>query len=241
MRLLLIMLSFFTPINEDSFESAQLKFDRVQQAYSLQEKAVNQKLSILGIDSNFQLYIRIFKHEKIVECWVANINAPFQLYATFPICKASGELGPKRQQGDYQVPEGFYEIAVFNPKSLYFLSLGTNYPNASDSILSTAADKGGDIYIHGDCESIGCVAISDFISELYVLAVKAKNTMPNPIQVHIFPFKMNEIAFQQKINDKRYKNFLPFWRNLQEGFIYFEKNRIVPLVFIDKSGKYLFE
>ncbi len=90
--------------------------------------------------------------------------------------------------GDYQVPEGFYYINEFNPRSLYHLSLGLNYPNASDRMLCDMSQPGGDIYIHGSCVTTGCIPITDGqIEELYVLAAHAKDMGQDFIPVHIFP------------------------------------------------------
>ena len=98
------------------------------------------------------IYIRSFKYDSQMEVWVKNdIKDPFQLFKTYKICALAGTLGPKRMAGDFQVPEGFYYINEFNPKSNYYLSLGLNYPNVSDRILSDSLQPGGDIYIHGSC------------------------------------------------------------------------------------------
>ena len=83
----------------------------------------------------------------------------------------SGTTGPKRLQGDFQVPEGFYHINEFNPNSNYHLSMGLNYPNSSDRILSDSLRPGGEIYIHGSCVSVGCIPLNDDeIEELYLIA-----------------------------------------------------------------------
>jgi murein L,D-transpeptidase YafK len=103
-----------------------------------------------------------------------------------------GSLGPKRIQGDYQVPEGFYYVNEFNPNSNYHLALGLNYPNASDKILSDSVQPGGDIYIHGSCVTTGCIPIKDDqIEELYVLTTFARNLGQDFIPVHIFPVRFN--------------------------------------------------
>lgn len=100
----------------------------------------------------------------------------FRLIKDYQICSLSGELGPKRQQGDLQVPEGFYWIDRFNPASNFYLSLGINYPNQFDRILGKSGELGGDIFIHGGCVTIGCIPITDDkIKELYLIAVEAKS------------------------------------------------------------------
>src|SRR6185436_20905744 len=94
---------------------------------------------------------------------------------TYKVCQQSGTTGPKRVEGDYQVPEGFYYINEFNPNSNYHLSLGLNYPNASDRLLSDSLRPGGNIYIHGNCVSTGCIPVNDEqIEEIYIITSSAK-------------------------------------------------------------------
>src|SRR5687767_1247133 len=135
------------------------------------------------------IYIRSFKYDSQIEVWVKqDISDKFALFKTYRVCAMAGSLGPKRMQGDYQVPEGFYYINEFNPKSNYHLSLGLNYPNISDRILGDSLQPGGDIYIHGKCVTTGCIPIMDQqIEELYILAAHAKTQGQDFIPVHIFP------------------------------------------------------
>ena len=108
------------------------------------------------------VYIRSFKYDAQLEVWVKNeAKEKYKLFKTYKVCMQSGTMGPKRLQGDYQVPEGFYYINEFNPHSNYHLSLGLNYPNASDRILSDSFRPGGNIYIHGSCVSVGCIPVTD--------------------------------------------------------------------------------
>src|ERR1700757_1391252 len=103
------------------------------------------------------IYIRSFKYDSQLEVWVKNdLKDQYQLFKTYKICALAGTLGPKRMAGDFQVPEGFYYINEFNPRSDYYLALGINYPNVSDRILSDSLRPGGDIYIHGSCVTVGC-------------------------------------------------------------------------------------
>jgi murein L,D-transpeptidase YafK len=140
------------------------------------------------------VYIRSFKYDSEMEVWVKNRqNEKYKLFKTYRICALAGSLGPKRMAGDYQVPEGFYYINEFNPRSLYHLSLGLNYPNASDKMLCDLSQPGGDIYIHGSCVTTGCIPITDGqIEELYVLAAHAKDMGQDFIPVHIFPVNFNK-------------------------------------------------
>lgn len=119
----------------------------------------------------------VFKQEKRLEAWGANARGPFRHLADFPILAASGRMGPKRRQGDSQVPEGIYRLNALNPNSAYHLSLRVDYPNADDLRLPgrlPAARQGGDIYVHGNAVSIGCVAIGDpAIEHVFCLVARA--------------------------------------------------------------------
>lgn len=185
-----------------------------------------------------ELYLRVFKHERELEVWAGLRGAPLRHIKTFPICAASGQLGPKRARGDLQVPEGFYVIDRFNPASSFHVSLRVSYPNASDRRLG-ARDPGGDIYIHGGCASIGCLAIEDGpIEELYLLALAARR---RPIPVHIFPRKMDDEGWQAlaREGDEARRRF---WRQLQPGFLLFEATRRPPRVSVDPAnGNYRVE
>ena len=119
-----------------------------------------------------QIFFRAFKDTKIIEIWGANIaKTDLKLIKTYPVLAASGSLGPKRRFGDKQVPEGWYFIDRFNPFSSFHLSLGLNYPNAADRARSNASNLGGDIFIHGNQVSAGCMAMGDpAVEEIYTLA-----------------------------------------------------------------------
>ena len=186
-----------------------------------------------------RVYIRVFKHEKELEVWVSD-SIEFHLYKKYPICQLSGDIGPKRKQGDLQVPEGFYYINEFNPNSKYHLSLGVSYPNKSDRLLSRYRDLGGQIYIHGNCVSVGCIAMGDkAIEEIYSLA---KN-VTDKVEVHIFPinysYKSSLIYIDNKIKNR--KDLLEFEKNIFEGYLFFEENQRLPDITIDSSGLYLFQ
>jgi murein L,D-transpeptidase YafK len=141
-----------------------------------------------------QIYLRSFKENNLIEVWVKDdLQKQYKFLKFLTVCSKNGKLGPKRKEGDKQVPEGFYIVDRFNPNSNYHLSLGISYPNVSDRILSDAVKPGGDIYIHGDCVSVGCLAINDIqIEDLYVLSVVAKASGQEFIPVHIFPGRFND-------------------------------------------------
>jgi murein L,D-transpeptidase YafK len=165
------------------------------------------------------------------------------LYKTYDICKLSGKLGPKRKEGDFQVPEGYYEIVDFNYHSKYLLSLGINYPNESDKILSSYPKLGGSIYIHGNCVSVGCIAMgNENIKEIFSMCEIAKNKGQSHIPVHIYPINYNNsssILYLNGIMENK-KDLSLFEMNLKEGFDLFEQNKIPPSISIDSNGQYLY-
>ena len=190
-----------------------------------------------------QIYIRSFKYDSQLEVWVRNESADsFQLFKTYKICTLSGALGPKRVNGDYQVPEGFYYINEFRPKSDYHMSLGINYPNASDQLLSDSLKPGNGIFIHGSCVTTGCIPIQNAqIEELFLLASYAYNQGQDFIPVHIFPVKYNVEKSMDYLSRTSKEDFeyLHFSSKLKEVFDFFEQHRKLPLISVNKKGEYV--
>jgi murein L,D-transpeptidase YafK len=189
------------------------------------------------------VYIRSFKYDRQLEVWVKGTPLePYKLFKTYKVCMQSGTMGPKRMEGDYQVPEGFYQISEFNPNSNYHLSLGLNYPNASDRILSDSVRPGSAIYIHGNCVSTGCIAISDIpIEEVYIIASNAKMQGQEFIPVHVFPVRYNvKKSFEYLSNTIKDNAYLQqFNKNIREVFDYFETKKELPVILVNKKGEYL--
>ena len=187
-----------------------------------------------------RLFIRAFKREREMELWSAPDLGAFRLVAIYEIAGTSGGPGPKRREGDGQTPEGFYQIDRYNPKSNFHLSMGLNYPNASDRILSDPTKPGYDIFIHGRASSIGCMAVGDDrVEELFIAAVDATE---RPVPVHVFPARMNSddwIAWRDEETFER-PDLLAFWENLAEGFEVFERYRVLPTVTVLPNGRYQF-
>lgn len=228
---------------ETSFRTQQKKYAKVKTAYTEKYAGIGKRLRELGVDSNsVQLYIRAFKKDAKLEAWVKSAKQnTWQLYTTYDICAASGDLGPKRCQGDGQVPEGFYKVNVFNPFSNYYVSLGVSYPNTADKKFACKRDPGGAIMIHGSCVTIGCIPLTDDkIKELYVLAVEARNAGQNDIPIHIFPARMNNESLAVLLSDENYKAHHTFWKNLKEGYDLFETNKKLPAVSVTAAGDYQF-
>lgn len=192
-----------------------------------------------GIASDkFDLFICAFKQEQILEIWAKNrVETTFQKLVEYPFCRNSGTLGPKRKEGDRQIPEGFYHVNVFNPKSNFYLSLGINYPNKSDLKFADPQQPGSDIYIHGGCQTVGCIPLTnDKIKEVYLLAEMAKQSGQERIGVHIFPFKMTTKNMEK--TSQKYPQHRAFWENIQAGYLHFENKKQIPKIKISKAGLY---
>lgn len=224
---------------QGSFKSAQMKYDRVKKAYTTKWTNLKKEMTDGGFDAaTYEIYLRVFKFEKEVQVWMRNKSTEkFKLFKTYPICSSSGGLGPKRVQGDGQVPEGFYYIESFNPVSSYHLSMKVGYPNKSDNKKATGS-PGGDIMIHGNCVTIGCIPIeNDPIEELYIMCVEAKDRKQN-LRVDMFPCKFTSEKVKA-LNDKFPKDMNTFWEQLKMGYDYFEANFTIPKFSIDDKGNYI--
>lgn len=215
--------------------------DRVAQARHLVGEQLAQDLVAKGFKPGAPIFIRALKSEQQLEVWIQD-SLEFRHFRTYPICRVPGLLGPKRKEGDLQVPEGLYWIEVFNPKSSYHLSMGINYPNESDRILSDPKKPGGEIYIHGNCVSVGCLPITDEkIRELYLLASDARDAGQQQIPVHIFPCRMTQENRQNLLTTNR-PELLPFWDNLGEAYDFFETQKQIVKYKVDEvSGRYVLE
>ncbi len=232
------------PAINRSFKTQQMSFPRVKTAFAKKESDVRRIFKQGNLEyPPARLLVRIFKREQRLELWCADSStAAFQLARAYKTCANSGALGPKRAQGDGQVPEGFYEITRFNPMSNYHLSLGVDYPNRSDRILGGKQDLGGDIFIHGNCVTIGCVPIGDdAIEELYMIAVEARAAGQTRIPVHIFPARLDDQGLTRLQSEYATNGrLLNFWANLKQGYDYFEQRRRLPVIAVDRMGKYGF-
>jgi len=128
-----------------------------------------------------------FKQEKRLELWVEK-DGRRVFIRSYPVLAASGRAGPKLREGDRQVPEGVYRLTELNPNSSYHLSMRVGYPNEFDRARAAEDGRtnlGGDIYIHGNAVSIGCLAMGDeAIEELFLMA--ARTGMAN-VQVILAP------------------------------------------------------
>ena len=189
-----------------------------------------------NMDLQSPILMRLFKQEAVLEVWKQDRSGRFALLKTYPICRWSGDLGPKVREGDRQAPEGFYSItpAQMNPQSAYYLSFNTGFPNAYDRALGRS---GSQLMVHGDCSSRGCYAMTDEqIAEIYALGRDSFFGGQRAFQFEAFPFRMTPINMARHRNNPN----MPFWRMIKEGYDDFEVTRQEPKVdFCEK--RYVFD
>ncbi|MFL4997034.1 MAG: L,D-transpeptidase family protein [Microvirga sp.] len=175
-------------------------------------------MSTKGMSKDDPILVRAYKKESELEVWKRGSNGKYALLKTYPICRWSGQLGPKTREGDRQVPEGFYTVtpAQMNPNSAYYLSFDTGYPNAFDRSFGR---NGGDIMVHGACSSRGCFAMTDQnIAEIYAIAREALSAGQRGFQFQSYPFRMTA----ENVAKHRLDPNIGFWKNLKEGSDTFE-------------------
>lgn len=242
MKFLTVLFLIMSTLQQTPFKKSQLQHPRVKAAYDEKDSVVRGYFTSKNISyQGFHMFIRAFKKEMKLEVWVREKEKDTHvLLHTYDFCSTSGILGPKRKEGDQQIPEGVYHLNHFNPVSNFYLSLGINYPNASDKILGDPKHPGSSIYIHGNCVTIGCIPITDDkIKELYFLAVEATNHGQQKIPVHIFPTKLNGAAWSSlKREFHTDPSVISFWENLVLLYQDFENTKKLKPVKINNQGEY---
>ncbi len=172
------------------------------------------------------LLIRIFKEELELEVWKQDTSGRYALLKVYPICRWSGDLGPKVKEGDRQAPEGFYPLTpgLMNPNSNYYLAINTGFPNVYDRANNR---HGAFLMIHGDCSSRGCYAMTDEeIGEIYSLARDAFLGGQKEIQLQAYPFRMTPANLARHRNNPN----LAFWQMIKEGDDHFQVSHLEPKV-----------
>ena len=172
-------------------------------------------------DAHKPILIRTFKKEAEFEIWKQQADGQYTLLKTYPMCRWSGQLGPKVREGDRQVPEGFYTITPgqMNPNSAYYLSFNVGYPNAYDRAHGYS---GGSIMVHGACSSAGCFSMTDEqIAEIYAVAREAFGGGQRAIQMQSLPFRMTP----ENLAKHRFDPNMKFWKDLKEGSDQFEVSK----------------
>jgi murein L,D-transpeptidase YafK len=188
------------------------------------------------MDKDSPILARIFKEEAEMEVWKKNRDGEYALLKTYPICRWSGDLGPKKKEGDRQAPEGFYTITPgqMNPASNYYLAFNTGFPNAYDRAWGYT---GSELMVHGDCSSRGCYAMTDEqIQEIYALARESFFGGQNAFQLEAFPFRMTALNMAKHRNNQNFA----FWKMLKEGYDNFEATHQEPKVAVCEK-RYVFD
>jgi murein L,D-transpeptidase YafK len=189
-----------------------------------------------SMDKDSPILVRIFKQEAELEVWKKDRSGQYALLKTYPVCRWSGDLGPKKKQGDRQAPEGFYTITPgqMNPNSNYYLAFNTGYPNTYDRAWGRT---GSELMVHGDCSSRGCYAMTDTqIQEIYALARESFFGGQKEFQFEAFPFRMTALNMAKHRNNPNFA----FWKMLKEGYDHFEATHQEPKVAVCEK-RYVFD
>lgn len=240
----LVFVSAAATASAREFAASQRRHPRVKAAAAERMEAVEASFRAVGAAwPPAGVYLRGFKAEGAVELWAAPAqqDAAWVLVRSFPVCASSGKLGPKRRQGDLQVPEGFYEVSRFNPRSSYHLALGVSYPNAADRFHSRGQPPGNAIMIHGDCVTVGCLPLQDGpIEDLYLAAMMARDHGQRSIPIHIFPCRLDELGCQAllTVQSALRPELAEFWAGLRPGHDEFTATGVPPRVRANRDGSY---
>ncbi len=194
--------------------------------------SLDERLRAAGLRAGSPVYLRIFKLEFELEVWMRR-GTGFVHFATYPICRWSGRLGPKLREGDRQAPEGFYTVdaSALNPHSRWHRSFNLGFPNAFDR---AHARDGTHLMVHGGCSSAGCYAMTNAgMDDIWRLVTAALKAGQPRFHVHIFPFRMSEEALATRAGSR----WSPFWSELKPAYDLFETRRLPPLVEICE-GRY---
>jgi murein L,D-transpeptidase YafK len=194
------------------------------------------ELKAKRMEKDSPILMRIFKEEAELEVWKQDDNGRFALFRSYPICRFSGELGPKIKTGDRQAPEGFYTITpgLMNPNSSQYLAINTGFPNAYDRANGRT---GSFLMIHGGCSSAGCYAMTDEqMAEIYALAREAFFGGQTSFQLQAYPFRMTPLNMARHRNSPH----MAFWTMLKEGHDHFEVTHLEPRVGVCEK-RYIFE
>lgn len=184
------------------------------------------EIAAKNMDKESPILARIFKEEAELEIWKKNRDGEYALLKTFPICRWSGDLGPKKKEGDRQAPEGFYTITPgqMNPNSNYYLAFNTGFPNTYDRAMGYT---GSELMVHGDCSSRGCYAMTDEqIQEIYALARESFFGGQKSFQLQAYPFHMTALNMAKHRNNPNFA----FWKMLKEGYDHFDATHQEPKV-----------
>lgn len=203
----------------------------VTPSFASEQKPVTKELKQQLLGS--PVYIQIFKEERTLELY-ALLQGEYRLVDSYRICNFSGGLGPKRTEGDFKSPEGFYQVDMrhLKPDSRFYRAINIGYPNEYDKAQGYS---GKYLMIHGECISVGCYAMTNaYMDEIYTYAQKAFEYGQSQINISIYPFRMTD----QNLQRHRNSVYARFWRELKPGYDYFAKQRMPPQVSVI-NGQYV--
>jgi len=186
---------------------------------------LDERLRVKGMALGTPILMRVFKRDFELELWMLK-DGRYELFATYPICKWSGRLGPKLQTGDRQSPEGFYTVdkTALNPNSRWHRSFNLGFPNAYDR---SHGRTGSFLMVHGGCGSIGCYAMTNpVIDEIWAIVTRALDGGQQRFQVQVYPFRMTD----QNLARYQGERWSQFWSDLKIGYDHFERDRLPPSV-----------
>ena len=194
------------------------------------------ELKAKKMEKESPILVRIFKEEAEFEVWKQDASGRFALLRTYPICRWSGQLGPKIKAGDRQAPEGFYTITpgLMNPNSNHYLAINTGFPNVYDRVNGRT---GAFLMIHGGCSSAGCYAMTDEqIAEIYALARESFFGGQQSFQLQAYPFRMTPLNMARHHNSPH----MAFWKMIKQGYDHFEVTHLEPRVSVCEK-RYVFD
>lgn len=197
---------------------------------------------------------RNFKLESEFEIWGGNTDKDLKLIKTFEVCAADFQPGPKLKQGDYKTPEGFYELRTLLDSRISWMWINLDdeqlddrgavgegssfklfmpYPNSYDrkrtrDNLGKGVSTGGEICLHGNCASAGCISFrNNLYSAVYLFAQHHNNSKYGNPTIHSFPFRFTERTkkyYADKAEGMNTENALNFWADLEKGYTKFNEN-----------------
>ena len=184
---------------------------RVRGAYTVEQRLAEFTGATARLNSHFnaaglafppnRVVLLGLKDERRLEVYAGPADDALRHIADYPILAASGSLGPKLREGDWQVPEGVYPLESLNPDSRFHVALRVGYPNSFDRDMAARDGRqnlGAAIMIHGGSASVGCLAMGDDAAEeLFVLAV---NTGAENVTILLSPLDLRTRPLPESLN-----------------------------------------
>ncbi len=213
--------------------------EKASRVASRHNERLDAELKSFGLNLGQPIYLRIFKEEKECEMWMKpRHRREYALFKVYTICASSGKIGPKKREGDLQVPEGFYFVTPnrMMPDHRYHMAFDLGYPNLYDQHHQRT---GSHVRMHGGCSSISSLAMGDEdMEEIYTIAAAAMDNGQRFFRVHSFPFRMEDKRMDSRVAG--YPGYRTFWGNLKLGYDFFGVMKYPPNVTVSSNGEYVF-